>query len=539
MRCGGITISNRRVTARSAALVAAWGGVAAITFLSLYTFRNLTIDDAFIGWRHGANLVEHGRFAFNPVGPQVDAATSPLFGILAALPTLIGIDVVLFFKALTLITIGVGVATIALWPSTRWSVKLVVILLAVGGPVQAVHLWSGLETGAFVLCAAVVCACGLEPGRCPPIVFGTLGALLVTLRFEGFLILAPALWCYAAGRGADPGGGALSWAGVRPLTRRIISMPAAWLPPVAVAAVICLLRYLSTGSPLPNTFATKVGAGLSLGRLLENGRSYFAIGLLVMLVTLVVPVSLRRPFAIIALFVGVAGFLLYVPAHLTMNYVIRFPYQLLWPLVLAGVLSMRKVGIREAAIGLAVFGLLAAVSLSAKDALYWVDYYPRMTDAMLPLGRALEANSGEGRRLYIGDIGQVSFVSGWEVTDTQFLGTPASIGRTGVAQQIRSDRRGVLALYADQPAAAAGEGREQGLGAADQDLVAAAKAAGYVHVTSVSWRPDYWFQIWVSAELESDQALWDALAEVGASSAQANDRERSILGDITNWFWFT
>jgi hypothetical protein len=40
----------------------------------LFIFRNFTVDDAFIAWSHGKNLVEHGVYAFNTTGRRVQQA---------------------------------------------------------------------------------------------------------------------------------------------------------------------------------------------------------------------------------------------------------------------------------------------------------------------------------------------------------------------------------------------------------------------------------------------------------------------------------
>ncbi len=127
---------------------------AAFGFTCLVIWRNFTVDDAFIGWGHGVNLVEHGVYAFNE-SERVEAATSPLFGFLAAIPAVLGVDVVLFFKFVSMATAG-GYLLVGLRLVASTFARSVFILAGLAGPMQVMHLWGGLETGLFVLLAATL-----------------------------------------------------------------------------------------------------------------------------------------------------------------------------------------------------------------------------------------------------------------------------------------------------------------------------------------------------------------------------------------------
>lgn len=505
--------------------------VGAVSLISLYVYRNITIDDAFIGWRHGLNLVRHGRYAFNPSGSAVDAATSPLFGLLGAVPAALGVDVVLFFKLLALATIASGLIFVARSTTAATETQLLTVLLMIGGPIQAIHLWSGLETGAFVICAMAVCTYALRPERGGPWVIGALGAILVSLRLDGFLFLAPAVYCYvrAHPHGWDDGDAGVGH--VRTNVTSALRTVGLWLPAAAATLAILALRWVNTGSPLPNTLATKAGADVSLQSLQYNSRDFILLGLCVVVIGLLLPDGSRRTFATMSVPVALGALLVYLPADLQMNYSLRFSYQLFWPLILAGVLALTSVTGRERMAALAVFGALFLLMPLPSDRTS-IDYYPRMTDAMLPLGKALRQHGGPDRTLYIGDAGQVSYLSDWVVIDTNFLGTPATLGIDGVADHIRRDQRGVLALYASGPSPEAVYGRDSALRDAGID-------AGYRYVTAVCWQPNYWFQIWVAPGLQRDVELTTSLERVGRRSVAANDRFRPPRPDVLRWFWFT
>ena len=71
--------------------------------LSFYFFSRFTVDDAFISWRYGFNLISSGHWNYNPSSLDLTQAyTNPLFAFLSILPAYFNIGVVLFFKILSL-----------------------------------------------------------------------------------------------------------------------------------------------------------------------------------------------------------------------------------------------------------------------------------------------------------------------------------------------------------------------------------------------------------------------------------------------------
>lgn len=73
--------------------------LAAILFAagSLYVYSRFTVDDAFITWRYGKNLISHGIWNYSPnfVDPT-QAYTNPIFAIAGIIPAAFGWDTVLF-----------------------------------------------------------------------------------------------------------------------------------------------------------------------------------------------------------------------------------------------------------------------------------------------------------------------------------------------------------------------------------------------------------------------------------------------------------
>jgi hypothetical protein len=237
----------------------------------------------------------------------------------------------------------------------------------------------------------------------------------------------------------------------------------------------------------------------------------------------------RRRFFALLLVAGACCLALYLPSVLQQNYALRFPFQSIWPIVLAGVLAVDRVRMKEVAVVLAVAASMYVI-VSPSEMRDLADYYPRATSAMLPLGNALRTATDGPGNLVMGDAGQVPYLSGWTLFDTQFLGTPASFGYRGIAGVIADDRRVVLALYSSGPALSQLDATEVG-------YATVARRAGYEFVGAIAWRPDYWYQIWVSPHLLKDHTLMNALSHVIRQS-QAENLRRPLWPDITHWYWF-
>ena len=49
----------------------------------IWMLKSYTLDDSFITWRYGENLVQHGTWNFNPSGPKVEAYSSFLYALIS------------------------------------------------------------------------------------------------------------------------------------------------------------------------------------------------------------------------------------------------------------------------------------------------------------------------------------------------------------------------------------------------------------------------------------------------------------------------
>jgi len=164
-------------------------------FSSLYLYSRFTVDDAFITWRYGKNLVEHGVWDYN--NSRIDptqAYTNPIFAILSIIPPLMKWDVVLFFKIISIITyISFFVWTIKI-TNRNWLMTLVVFAL----PATVIHAFSGLETLLFVFLVSALLVV-LHRRQFTISIIVTLLLFLTRPESWALLIALPLYWMFVWG----------------------------------------------------------------------------------------------------------------------------------------------------------------------------------------------------------------------------------------------------------------------------------------------------------------------------------------------------
>lgn len=117
-----------------------------IAILNLWIFGRFTVDDAFITWRYGRNLVEHGIWGYNPSGFDLTQAyTNPIHAAASILPAAFGWDMVLSFKLLSLAVLA-GVAALVLRQCENKPRMVLILAMIAAIPASIAHAVSGLET---------------------------------------------------------------------------------------------------------------------------------------------------------------------------------------------------------------------------------------------------------------------------------------------------------------------------------------------------------------------------------------------------------
>jgi arabinofuranosyltransferase len=139
-----------------------------IAIAAYWTMPWWTVDDAFISYRYGHNLVTHGALTWNPGMPVVEGYTGILLPLLSAALLALGLPLVGGIKLLGIISLALIV-----WLNHRALVAMgveavrraVATLLLLATPLVYVHSISGLETIFFTLALTVVFACLADQQR--------------------------------------------------------------------------------------------------------------------------------------------------------------------------------------------------------------------------------------------------------------------------------------------------------------------------------------------------------------------------------------
>jgi len=203
-----------------------------------FLFFRVTMDDSFITWRYGKNLVEHGVWNWNVTGRPVEAYTNPLYALLSIIPALFGIPAELFFK---IIAVGIAVGYVVVVLRARLPRGQEFVLLAVAGasPIFFLQLFMGLETVSFALLIALLFGIVYRRGGLGTAGFVVAGAVALS-RPEGIVLAVVALgWSVLIDRSRANRRGAATVLGV-------------W-------ALYWCARWIYFGSFFPNTFYTKTG----------------------------------------------------------------------------------------------------------------------------------------------------------------------------------------------------------------------------------------------------------------------------------------
>lgn len=412
-------------------------GLSIVALANAWIFARFTVDDAFITWRYGHNLIAHGLWAYNPTPFDLTQAyTNPLFAALSIVPAAIGLDVVLFFKLLSLVVL-ITIGALALRVAEDRSRMALVLLMLLAVPATLAHAFSGLET--VLYCGALgLFFIYLQTGRWRAALIATL--ILVLTRPEAWLLFG--LYPLALG---------LAWwkpvdGQSRPSARLIVRHLAVL---AATGAAYFGFHLWYFGQALPNTFFVKSGSGFSA----TQAMAIFPYLLPALIVLALGP---ARTGLLMLLYFGAVAYS-YASSHLLMNYLQRFPFQIVAPMTLyLGWWVARRNGLTDRTRGWATLGIaiyLGAFAWQARglgDHLGIANYYPRLLDSHIALGRALNqaADAGQVQALAISDAGAPAYFADIAVLDTIGLAS-ARVAHQGLTlDTVRAYAPDVLAFLA-------------------------------------------------------------------------------------------
>lgn len=500
--------------------------LAVCCLISLYVFSRFTVDDAFISWRYGKNLVDFGVWNYNPTMlDATQAYTNPIFAVLAILPNYIGIDVVLFFKLTSTLTL----IAFLLWIYKATHGAIILPLALVGLPATVAHIYGGLETFWFVILVATLLI-ALYEARVKYAV--AISILLFFVRPETwlFVFLVP-LYFFIN----EP----------QTSLRNVFLAPAQYFKnfrfrPLSGAGVLLalsipLLLYFAFhkvhfGSALPNTFYVKSGAPLSIANLVKF--SFFLLPIACLLI-----LSRLKLAFFMAAFFG-AMVLSYSTSNLQMDYAGRFSFHIFAPiyiffcwlaartngrfLISTDAQPTQLIRLRfQTAINLMCLLFLGCFALiSDNTSAHLSTYYPRALLSHAELGKTLNLISEKYkiRSFAIGDAGMAAYHSKINSLDSIGLGSGA-VARGGVSGQLL-DLYGidVVAFHA-RPEKILLEDRHQ------QTIYDWAVSQGFIELCDIYWQKDYTLRIFSRKPIEE-------VSQICKSSFSANSRSnRQMLAD--------
>ena len=278
------------------------GLLSLIALANFYVLSRLTVDDAFITWRYGKNLVEAGVWGYNPTTFDLTQAyTNPIYAILSIIPAYLHIDVVLFFKLFAILTLVLPVLLIYR-PKADKARFAQLYLLFLALPASMIHVFAGLETFLFIALLGGLFIALIETRFW---LANGIACLLILVRPEAWLLvgLLPAYIFFAPAFGPR----------FRLALRSFVLVGGTF-------AVYAVFHYWYFWHVLPNTFYIKSSRPFSL-----NLAIYFLAYLLPAFVLLLTPY--KRLLAFILL-VYIPMIYCYSSSDLQMNYAGRFAFHI-------------------------------------------------------------------------------------------------------------------------------------------------------------------------------------------------------------------
>jgi hypothetical protein len=480
-----------------------------LCFLTLsFIYIRLTIDDAFITFRYGLNLAETGAWTWNPGESPTEAYTNFTYAVLSVVPHMLGLDVVLFFKLVSLGLMCLFVYLIITHTPDKVSRYLALFAVA-ANPAFHIHLYSGLETPLFILLLYYVFLKVLtrESGSELPWSVPIALLLLPLTRPEGLAYTF-----------------ALSFYFVYSGTGRRSRIALATV--IGLIAAYWALRWWYFGYLFPNSFYAKKGSFIDLA---ENMASLLPVALAsALLVSLFFDREGEKGFSrdrkiqgmvVLTVLTLVVYVLAYLRSHLIMGYANRFMFQIFFPLFLAFLSRLDWKRSRVPVYLAAGLSLLILSAFPPKEALVLANYYPRLLNAHAHLGKQL--SKYEGYTLVVGDSGALPYYSGWQVIDEAGLGSPVVAHGEFDTGYLEKASPELFIMYASGPE------RSGVLPAVHhQDTVLAYlkdHAAEYEYVPGIQFRPGYYLNAYVRKGLKDTPSMVKGIQAAGSHSAGEND----------------
>lgn len=546
----------------------------------IFVFIRFTVDDAFISWRYALTFVQTGHWNYSAGQPRVEAYTNFLYAVIAVIPAALHIPIELFFKLVSLALLGGYLLVVRRTALSRLQ-KLVLSAIVLCNPTFMIMLFSGLETVSFAFGVALLFALVYRNGG-----LGRLGyavALAVALsRPEGIAFAGVAMvWSLVVTRRRS------QWIG-------LVTVGIAW-------AIYWLWRWSYFGFFWPGTYYVKAGnrgpVSQQVINVLDGLLPAVVVATLVLLLAALLAhidrPALRRLMGtaqdatplVLALTSAAVVLGLYHSSNLTMDFVNRFQWQLLFPVALvilarplggitrsgsrslpsaaefwallavivATVTALAdaparfgQIAVTGAAIVVAVAVILrfavgdqaatmlaaAAVALAVvvssstvSELVIWGAYRFRLQNAHQAMGQVIDAAPFTGT-VAIADAGILPFKLHQPVLDLGGLASAPVAHGTLTGSDVIKDHLDMVVALSTSPAA----GSQWSVGTGDV-VYAYTAAAHWPSSQGPPFASSYWLNYWINPAINTPQ-LQAAIARVTAHAiAQDLQPDSTVLSD--------
>lgn len=478
---------------------------------SFYIFSRFTVDDAFISWRYGKNLVSHEIWNYNPSYFEVvQAYTNPLFAFLSIAPNYIGMDIVLFFKIISVITMMAFFAW-AIWQS----IPIWIALLILSMPATQIHLYSGLETFTYCFLLAWTFICLQEQKEKTAI---AMTILVCLTRPESWMLCAISPVALSINR--EKLNNINFSSGFENFYSCINIKKLLWCstPIIISLAIYLIVEYRNFGDIIPNTFRIKSG---------HERPTDTSLALMLLFVLFSLMPLFKKEFVVLS--AAVILYMLpviyvYSRSDLQMNYASRFVFHVAMVIIIiiakyssTGDKSLTEklnrrhfFKMNEKTITL-IFLIIFIIYFSSKDALGLINYYPRSLESHSEIGKSIAKikDSKKITSFTFGDAGMAAYQSDIFSIDNVGLANKA-IGRGEFSENyLNIVAPQIIFLYGNQNGVYHDMSNQS-------TLIKWINEKKYRHQCSIYWRPDYLIYVYGKEEIKE-------INEVCEKSKQLNN----------------
>ena len=409
-------------------------GGSILALITFYLFSRFTVDDAFITWRYGINFVDHGFWSYNPVGYDITQSyTNALIAFLSLVPAFFELDVVFFFKLLSVIFVF-AFSFFLIRESNFKTSSIILLILFFCFPITIIHLFSGLETFYFV---ALMGLLFIHIDKQNYKISTILVIILMLLRPEAWtLALLFPLYYFISFKEKNSNNQTPSSDFIF-----VISVPIFLL-------IYLFMNYLYFDYFLPNSFYIKSSNIFSFFNFIFF--SYHLLPILIFIFLKKIKLSLlMTTFFIIIIFQ-------YSGSELIMNYANRFSFHIIAPIYIYAIfitskdsgniiIEAKDIFLNKYSFKLsyvfAVICFLHAASLfltSRAELVHLANYYPRAQFSHSEFGNVLKnlKNENKIKSFSISDAGMAAYYSGIPNLDTIGLGSSLVAHSSGVSEEV-------------------------------------------------------------------------------------------------------